>query len=122
MRKRRINELFSESKPEFDTGNNKKYEVEAIIDSNMYAKKKHLPDLYYLVFWKSYPKENNTWKPSSAVMHLRKIISTFDQDHLVKPTAISPFLNFALPMAKPSVKPAKSCPMQKQGRPISSTK
>ena len=51
MRKRRMNELFPEPEPKFDAGNNKKYEVEAIIDSAVYAKKVkgHLPGLYYLI-------------------------------------------------------------------------
>ena len=46
-----MNELFLEPEPEFDTGDNKKYEVEAIIDSAVYAKKAegHLLGLYYLV-------------------------------------------------------------------------
>ena len=52
MKNGRINELFLELEPEFDTGNNKEYEVEAIIDSAVYAKEaeRHLPGLYYLVF------------------------------------------------------------------------
>ena len=38
MRKRQMNELFPEPEPEFDIGDNKKYKVEAIIDSAIYAK------------------------------------------------------------------------------------
>ena len=51
IRKGRINMLFLEPKPEFDVGNNKKYKIEAIKDSTVYAKEAegHLPDLYYLV-------------------------------------------------------------------------
>ena len=50
-RKGRMNELFLESELEFDVGNNKKYKIEAIIGSAIYAKKAegHLPGLYYLV-------------------------------------------------------------------------
>ena len=46
-----MNELFPEPEPEFDSGNNKKYEVKAIKDSAVYAKeaKRQLPGLYYLV-------------------------------------------------------------------------
>ena len=71
-RKGRMNELFPEPEPEFDTGDNKEYEFKAIIDSAVYAKEAegHLPGLYYLVFWKGYPKEENIWKPSFTVMHL----------------------------------------------------
>ena len=65
--------------PEFELGNDKEYKVEAIQDSAVYTKKadRLLPRLYYLVVWKGYPKEENTWEPSLAVMHFRKIISTF---------------------------------------------
>ena len=48
---------------ELDAGNNKskKYKVEAICDSAVYARKSvgHLPGLYYLVFWKAYLEEKN---------------------------------------------------------------
>ena len=50
-KKKRMNKLFLKSKPKFDAGNNKKYKIEAIKDSNIYVKetKKHLPGIYYLV-------------------------------------------------------------------------
>ena len=124
-RKGRMNELFPEPELEFDVGDNKKYEVEVIIDSAVYAKKakRHLPGLYYLVSWKDYPEEKSTWEPSFAVMHLRKMISTFYKDHPEKPSATSPTLDSALPKAKPLVKPlVKPSAKQKQGRPIGSTK
>lgn len=37
--------------PEFEMGNEKKYEVEATLDNTVYTKKAngHLPRLYYLV-------------------------------------------------------------------------
>ena len=46
-----MNELFLKPEPEFKASNNKKYKVEAIKDSTVYAKKieGHLPGLYYLV-------------------------------------------------------------------------
>ena len=103
--------------PEFEPGNDKKYKVEAIQDSAVYAKETngYLPGLYYLVSWKDYPKEENTWKPFSAVMHLRKIVSTFQRDHLEKPTVTLVSLDSALPMAKPIIQlPTK----RKQGQPI----
>ena len=57
-----MNELFPKSELEFNIGDNKKYEIEAIKDSAVYAKKakEHLPGLYYLVSWKSYSKEKST--------------------------------------------------------------
>ena len=124
-RKGRMNELFPEPEPEFDAGNNKEYEVEAIIDNAVYTKEaeRHLPGLYYLISWKDYPEEESTWEPFSAVMYLRKIISTFHKDHLEKSTATSFPLDFTPPMAKPSVKlQVKLSAKQKQSRPTGSTK
>ena len=56
---------------EFDAGDNsREYKLEVIWDSAVYAKELksgHLPGLYYLVLWKGYPEEENTWKPVLAV-------------------------------------------------------
>ena len=112
-----MNELFPESEPKFDANDNKEYEVEAIKDSAVYARKakRQLPGLYYLVSWKEYPEEENTWELSFAVMHLRKMISTFHKNHPKKPTATSLPLNSAPPMAKSSGKqPIKPSTKRKQ--------
>ena len=95
--------------------------MEPIRDSAVYAKEadRHLPGLYYLVAWKGYPEEENTWEPSLAVMHLRKMVSTFHKDHPEKPTATSASLNSVPPMAKPTIQlPAK----RKQGQPTGRAK
>ena len=80
MRKRRVDKalLEPENKLEFKTGGNKKYGVQAIINSAVYGQKTNnqIPSLYYLVLWKDYPKEENTWEPSSAIIILRKFINT----------------------------------------------
>ena len=109
---------------ELDVGNNEEYEVEAICNSAVYARESagHLPGLYYLVSWKGYPKEENTWEPASAVQHLGKLISSFHKDHPEKPTATFEAINTTPPMARPTIKsksaikPAK----QKQGQPANS--
>ena len=83
----------------------------------MESKSSHLPGLYYLVAWKSYPKEENTWEPVLVVQHLKKLISLFHKDHPEKSTAISPPVNSIPPMVKPIVKPtAKSTTKRKRGR------
>ena len=75
-RKGRVDENATELDAGEDSG---EYEVEAIRDSAVYARESagHLPGLYYLVSWKGYPEEENTWEPASAVQHLRKLISSF---------------------------------------------
>ena len=119
-----MNELFPEPKPEFDTDNNKKYKLKTIKDGTVYVKKTedYLLELYYLVFWKSYLEEKNTWESFSAIMHLQKIISTFHKNQPKKPMATLSLLDFAPLMAKLSVKLVKPSAKQKQNRLIDSTK
>ncbi len=94
-----------EQKLEFEAGGNKEYEFEAIIDSAISGQQANdqMPGLYYLVLWKGYPKEENTWEPLLAVIHLWKLINTFHKEYPEKPTAIFPSLDFAPPMARPTV-------------------
>ena len=99
--------------------------MEAIWDSAVYANKLelgHLPGLYYLVAWKGYLKEKNTWEPLLAIQHLKKLISFFHKDYPEKPTATFLPINSALLIARPTVKPtAKVTTKQKQGRPVNNT-
>ena len=103
---------------ELEAGHSEEYEVETIRDSIVYASELEsgqLPGLYYLVVWKGYPEEENTWKSLSAVQHLKKLISCFQKEHPEMPTATSLPINSAPPMARPIVKliPLK----RKRGRP-----
>ncbi len=64
-RKGRVDKALPESEKdvEFEVGDNKEYEVEAIVDSVVYgqqANSDQMPGLYYLVSWKGYPEEDNT--------------------------------------------------------------
>ena len=84
------------------------YKIEAIWDNAVYTGESvgHLPELYYLVSWKGYPEEENTWELASAVQHLKKLISSFHKNHLDKPTVISKAINTVPPMTKPTIEPA----------------
>ncbi len=96
------------SRLEFGSDDNgKKYKFEVIHDSAVYVRESesHLPGFYYLVSWKGYSKEKNTQKPTSAILHLHKLISTFYHDHSEKPIATFPPINFAPSMVRLTVKP-----------------
>lgn len=46
-----------------DEGDSKKYEIEVICNNEVYTNKmnsSHLPDLYYIIFQKSYLEKENT--------------------------------------------------------------
>ena len=93
---------------ELEAGNSKEYKIKAIRDSTIYASKSELgplPGLYYLVAWKGYPKEENTWKPSPIVQHLKKLINSFYKNYPEKPSATSPSIDSTLPMVRPTVRP-----------------
>ena len=114
---------------EFDAGDDesKEYKVEAIRDSAINTKESksgHLPGFYYLVSWKGYPEEENTWEPALVVQHLKKLISSFHKDHPDKPTATSPTIDNVSLIARltirPIVKPTEPS-KQKRGRPANST-
>ena len=88
---------------EFETSNNKKYEVEKIWNSAVYAKESatgHLLELYYLISWKDYSKEESTWELALVVQHLRKLLSAFHKDNSNKPTATSLLADSASPIAQ----------------------
>ena len=108
--------LDEKNAAELDTGNKS---GKAIWNSAVYAKKSkssHLPGFYYLVSWKKYPKEENTWESASAIQYFRKIISLFHKDHLDKPRAIFPAIDTVPLMARPAIKPSE-LPKQKRGQP-----
>ena len=121
---------------EFEADDDKEYEVDGIRDSAVYAKESatgQLPGLYYLVSWKGYPKEKNTWEPASVIQHLRRLVTAYHKDNLEKPTATSNPVDTAPPMARPSALPRPTAkkqgrpagptavPTKKRGRPIGST-
>ena len=81
--------------------------METIQNSAIYTRKLesgYLLKLYYLVFWKGYLEEENTWKPTLAVQHLRKLINSFYKDHSNKPIATSKAIDTAPLMVRPTIR------------------
>ena len=81
-RKKRVDKALPEPEKEleFEAGDNKEYEIKAIINSAVYSQRTNsdqMPGLNYFVSWKCYPEAENIWKPLSAITHLRKLISIF---------------------------------------------
>lgn len=61
--KGRVNKkIISKVERKLKARDNKKYEVKGIVHSAVYGHKAEdqLPGLYYLVLWKSFPKDENT--------------------------------------------------------------
>ena len=115
---------------EFEAGDDKEYEVDGIRDSAVYAREsaRQLPGLYYLVLWKSYPEEENTWEPTLTIQHLWRFVTAYYKDNLEKPTATSAPVDTASPMTRSSApprataKPTTDIPIKrKRGRPAGST-
>lgn len=87
------------NKMEFDASDNndsQKYKMEAICNNAVYtreSKSGHLIRVYYLISRKRYLEEKNTWEPTLAVQHLKKLISSFYKNHPNKPIATSPAID-----------------------------
>jgi len=65
------------------------YEVEEILDSHF-----HRNQLQYLVKWKGYPSEENTWEPENNLKNAWKVIDAFHAAHPSAPRRISAPLRF----------------------------
>lgn len=104
-KKERVNKVL-DIEPELNTGKNKKYKIEAIKNNAIYANvviESQLPELYYCISWKKYREDENTWEPTSILIHFRKMINTFHENHLEKPTATFLLFNPVLLIAKPII-------------------
>ena len=111
MKKRQVNDMQLDF--EFETSDNKKYEVDNIWNNAAYAKEsatEQLPELYYLVLWKDYLKEKNTWEPTLAIQHLWRLVTAYHKHNPEKLTAISALVNTAQPIARPTA-PLMARPM-----------
>ena len=92
---------------EFEAGDDKEYEVDGIRDSAVYARESagQLPGLYYLVSWKGYPEEENTWEPTLAIQHLQRLVTAYHKDNPKKPTVTFVPVDTAPSIAKPTTLP-----------------
>ena len=101
-------EQVDENVTKLEAGNSKEYKIEAIWDSAVYARESelgyYLLRLYYLVFWKGYPEEKNTWKPALVVQYFRKLIYLFHKDHFDKSIVTSEIINTVALMVRPTFK------------------
>ena len=59
-----------------------------------------MPGFHYLILWKNYPEEENTWEPILVDIYLRKLINTFHKEYSEKSTASFLLLDSALSMAR----------------------
>ena len=107
-KKGRVNDTQSDF--EFEAGNDEDYKVHSIWKSAIYTKESaigQLLGLYYLVSWKGYPKEKNTWEPILAIQHLQKLINVYHKDNPENPIATSLLVNKALLKGRPMRAPKK---------------
>lgn len=110
---------------ELDIGNNKKYKIEAIYNSMVYAKEsklEHQLGFYYLVLWKKYLEKENTWELALAIQHFRKLINFFYKNYFDNSITISESIAIASLMIRPIIKPTnKPNIKQKQDQLANST-
>lgn len=66
---RQINQLL-ELEPEFDVREDKEYKIKVIKDNAIYDKavKGQVSGLYYIVSWKSYLEDENTWESAFVIL------------------------------------------------------
>lgn len=70
--------------PELDEKGEETYEVEAILDSRLHYRK-----LQYLVSWKGYGPEYNTWEPYNNMEKSKELVDKFHQESPSAPRRIS---------------------------------
>ena len=96
----------------FEANNDEEYEVDGIWNSTVYAKESttgQLSGLYYLVLWKGYLEEENTWEPILAIQHLWRLTNVYHKNNPEKPTAISLSVDIAPSMARLTTALMKKC-------------
>lgn len=71
------------------------YEVETILDSRLYRGK-----LQYLVRWKGYGPEENSWEPEANLKNAKTMITKFHKDNPNSPRRISAAIWKTLPFKR----------------------
>jgi hypothetical protein len=61
------------------------YEVESILDHAVYRRQHK-----YLVKWKGYPTEENTWEPKSNLQNSLQLLADYYRAHPTKPSLLDP--------------------------------
>lgn len=106
-RKRQVDKATSQMGSNNREGESGEYKVKTICNSTVYTKESeggHLSELYYLISWKSYSKEKNTWEPTSTIQHLQRLVTIFHKKYSEKLTTNSTLVDTILPIIKPTVK------------------
>lgn len=122
IQKKQVNNSNTTIRLYLDKSNSKEYEIKTICDNDICTKRSdnnyHLPGIYYLVLWKEYLKEKNTWELALDIQYFWRFVITFHKKHFEKLTAIFLLIDFALLIAKPIVKLRNRVIKQKYNQPI----
>jgi hypothetical protein len=81
--------------PEIDEEGEEVYEVEKLLDSRLRG-----PQLQYLVSWKGYGPEHNSWEPEGNLKGSRRLIAKFHQENPSAPRRISAAIWQAFPFRR----------------------
>ena len=88
--------------PPIEVEGQEEFEVEQILDSRLFR-----GNLQYLVKWKDYGEEENSWEPATNVTHAQELVNEFHRRHPNAPQRIraaifkdlpwQPWVNFTIP-------------------------
>lgn len=71
-----VNALKPMPPPPIEVEGEEEYEVEAILDSRLFRRQ-----FQYLVWWKGYGTEHNSWEPSKNITHADKEVKKFHEKY-----------------------------------------
>jgi hypothetical protein len=82
-------------KPTITNTGEQEYEVETILDSRL-----HRAKLQYLVKWRGYGPEENSWEPEDHLQNSKSLVTKFHRDHPNSPRRISAATWVSLPFQR----------------------